>query len=71
MNDEVTSNIIISYKGYDATVIAGRTEDHYWYASHNSNKCHVSALGKDYYDLKQEYAKSIDDYLNWLAEEVK
>lgn len=71
MNDKpvVTSNITISYKGYDAIVIEQKHHDYYWFAHHSGDNCVITAYGKDWNDLKQEYATSVDDYLNWVAQD--
>lgn len=71
MNDKpvVTSNITISYKGYDAIVIEQKHYDYYWFAYHSGDNCVITVYGKDWNDLKQEYATSIDDYLNWVAQD--
>lgn len=69
MTDTVTSNITISYKGYDATVTETQNENYLWYASHSSDNTIITAYGKTFEELKEEYAKSINEYLNWLADE--
>lgn len=65
----VTSNITISYKGYEAVVIEPRNSDVEWYAIYTDNHTVITAYGSSFDELKKEYAISIDDYLNWVAEE--